>query len=746
MSYLSYIKRFLNVEAALLFLVLSRFFNSQIYIVFKPSLYLTIHTILELFSIIVSSTIAIQCFGSYPYRKSNRKLFLGIIFLSVGIFDLMHTLVYKGMPFFNLALTGQRATDFWVIARATEGIGLILYLLNWIPPKKTLMALSFFYVGIVTFTIIQWGPDLPPLLNPNGGVSGLKVGIEYFICLMYFSAISIAIRRNKNNRNREDLNLIYALCFILLSEIVFTFYKNVYDTDNLLGHIFKVIGYFYILKSVLMFNVKEPFMREYFSEKRFEKVFQTAPVALAIISKSDYRYLEVNECFLKLFNFSRKDILGKTPVEVGLSESLWQSILDNMVNNDDPNVVGNSLQSIELPVISKKGSILGYALTSCELIEFIGQECILFSATNISELKYLQEEIKKSEERFYKVFRSNPSMISIVRKSDNRFIDVSHRFLSQRKFSLENVIEKTPLELGYPENEYVKMLNILNKTGKIENYETTLVTENGFSGTILVSAELVSLNNEECIIFSTIDITELKRLQNEMTRLDCLNLVGQMAAGVGHEIRNPMTTVRGYLQLLGLKIENLGQRSTIKLMIDELDRANSIITEFLSLARTKKTTFQHLNLNDVLKSVYPLIEADTFTQNKQIRFTPGEIPAFDLNAKEITQLVLNLCRNGLEAMKARGCLNIETYLQNDYVVLAIKDEGPGIPSEVLNQLGTPFFTTKDNGTGLGLPICYRIAQSHKGRIDVCSNSNGTTFFVYFPVSSVGTLESKTTIA
>lgn len=734
MSYLSFIKKFLNVEAALILLILSRLFNSQIYIVLKPSFFLTIHTMLEFFSIIVSSTIAFQCFASYPYIKSNRRLFLGIIFFSVGIFDLMHTLLYKGMPFLNLALTGQRATDFWVIARATEGIGLILYLLNWIPPKKTSIILSFFYVGIVIFAIIQWGPDLPPLLDPNGGVSVLKVKIEYLISLIYFTAILILTRKSTKNSDGKGMDLIYAVCFILLSEIIFTFYKNVYDTDNFLGHIYKVIGYYYILKSVLMLNVREPFMREYFSEKRFEKVFQTAPVALAIISKSDHRYLEVNECFLKLFNLSCEDIIGKTPVEGGLPKNQWQNILDHM-NKENPYVVGKSLHSIEIPVISKKGSTLGYALTSCEPIEFNGQECILFSATNISEIKYLQEEIKKSEELFYKVFSMSPNMISIVRKSDNRFIDVNHLFLSQREFSRENVIGKTPFELGYPENEYLQMLNILNKEGRIENYEMMLVTENGLNGSILVSAETVTLNNEVCIIFSSTDITELKRLKNEMTRLDCLNLVGQMAAGVGHEIRNPMTTVRGYLQLLELKLENAGQKPIIKLMIDELDRANSIITEFLSLARTKKTTFQCLNLNDILKSVYPLIEADTFTQNKQIRFTPGEIPALDLNAKEITQLVLNLCRNGLEAMKARGCLSIETYLWNNHVVLSIKDEGSGIPPEALNELGTPFFTTKENGTGLGLPICYRIAQSHNARIDVRSNSNGTTFFVYFPVSS-----------
>ena len=142
------------------------------------------------------------------------------------------------------------------------------------------------------------------------------------------------------------------------------------------------------------------------------------------------------------------------------------------------------------------------------------------------------------------------------------------------------------------------------------------------------------------------DISQRKLFEEEMARLDRLNLVGQMAAGIGHEIRNPMTTVRGYLQLLGSRPGNAHQKSTFDLMISELDRANGIITEFLSLAQTKRTELKSQNLNDILNNLYPLLQADTFTQNKQICFIPGEIPYLELNVNKITQLVLNLTRNG----------------------------------------------------------------------------------------------------
>jgi len=249
------------------------------------------------------------------------------------------------------------------------------------------------------------------------------------------------------------------------------------------------------------------------------------------------------------------------------------------------------------------------------------------------------------------------------------------------------------------------------------------------------AAELVIANKE--LAFQNEEkakrATELINANKELARLDRLNLVGQMAAGIGHEIRNPMTTVRGYLQLFGAKPEFAGRKTTFDLMISELDQANAIITEFLSLAQTKRTELKCQDLNSILANLYPRLEAATFTQNKQICFIPGEIPNLDLNRKEITQLVLNLTRNGLEAMGERGCLNVKSYVEDGKVVLAIADEGCGIPAENLRKVGTPFFSTKDNQTGLGLATCYKIAESHNAMIRIDSDSIGTTFYILFPI-------------
>jgi two-component system, sporulation sensor kinase E len=231
------------------------------------------------------------------------------------------------------------------------------------------------------------------------------------------------------------------------------------------------------------------------------------------------------------------------------------------------------------------------------------------------------------------------------------------------------------------------------------------------------------------------DISELKRIQTEMARLDRLNLIGVMAAGLGHEIRNPLTTVRGFLQLLGEAERFSDVRDRFDLMISELDQANSIITEFLSLAKTKATDVEQHNLNEIIKRLQHLFSANAICKDKTVILELNEIPNLMVNEKEIRQLVLNLVSNGLEAMPDSGVLTVRTFLENDKVILSVQDQGLGIPSENMQKLGTPFWTTKDYGTGLGLAVCYGIAERHSAIIDVDTSSEGTTFYVRFQISA-----------
>ena len=254
----------------------------------------------------------------------------------------------------------------------------------------------------------------------------------------------------------------------------------------------------------------------------------------------------------------------------------------------------------------------------------------------------------------------------------------------------------------------------------------------GFLAISIIPIQTDGSIHEGLIVLGT-DITERKHMEIEITRLDRLNLVGEMATGIGHEIRNPMTSVRGFLQMF--KDRYAEDKEFMDLMIEELDTANSIITEFLSLAKNKMVDLKLNNLNSIISKILPLVQANAIVQEKNIIIYSSDIPDLLVDEKEIRQLILNLVRNALESMTPNGTVTIRTFMEEEKVVLAIQDQGYEISSDLLDKLGTPFFTTKEQGTGLGLAVCYRIAARHNAKIDIETSSSGTTFYVRFPRTS-----------
>ena len=244
-------------------------------------------------------------------------------------------------------------------------------------------------------------------------------------------------------------------------------------------------------------------------------------------------------------------------------------------------------------------------------------------------------------------------------------------------------------------------------------------------------AEMPSRETEG-ILFVGQDITELQRLKDEVDRMERLSLVGQMAASITHEIRNPMAVIRGFIQLLNERSDP-DQQSYFRIVLDELDRANGIINDFLSLAQNRIVQKEPGNLNELLNDVIPLIWADMNMRGQVFESKLCEqMDELELNGKEIKQLILNLARNGMEAMNDKGVLRIETLNLQDTVQLRVIDSGVGIPKEKQERLFDPFFTTKTNGTGLGLALCLSIVERHNGKIHVESEpGQGTTIIVSF---------------
>ncbi|MGE5653977.1 MAG: PAS domain S-box protein [Bacillota bacterium] len=380
----------------------------------------------------------------------------------------------------------------------------------------------------------------------------------------------------------------------------------------------------------------------------------------------------------------------------------------------------------------KDGTTLDIALTCSPIRDRDGRVTgFAIVHHDITDQKRVERRLISSEQRFYKAFHSSPLPNGII-TTKGVIIDINEGFCRQTGYSRDEVIGVSIDDLwGSAGDEWLTRAVAEHEA---ENLETRLPRKDGTMATVLVTTSRVELDGQDCLLVTAVDITERSRMMEEMMRLDRLNLVGQMAAGIGHEIRNPMTTVRGFLQLLGDKEECQPYREFFTLMIAELDRANGIISEYLSLARSKPVELRMGDLNQMIEAVRPMIEADALLRGKAFAVDLGSVPQIMLDAKEIRQLVLNLVRNGLEASPEGGEVRLCTRSEAGAVVMTIQDHGQGIPPEIVAKLGTPFVTTKDNGTGLGLPVCYSIANRHNATIHVETGTSGTTFTINFPVS------------
>ncbi|MEH7484719.1 PAS domain S-box protein [Neobacillus drentensis] len=350
----------------------------------------------------------------------------------------------------------------------------------------------------------------------------------------------------------------------------------------------------------------------------------------------------------------------------------------------------------------------------------------------IEERERIANHLYRSQERFRKIFESSPCLMAIFSQKNLTFIEVNTSWIKFTGYS-QDELEKHKINLkNFVDESTGKPINL---DRKIRNKKIRYKTKNGDIRDGLLSTEMIDIDPEPCTLIVLTDITDTVHLEKEMSRLDRLNLIGEMAAGIAHEIRNPMTTVQGFLQLSRNNSANLSAE-IIDLMLDELRRANAIITEFLNLAKNKVSVKKKQNLNTILEALSPLIQAEAFRSNKQVNLDLNKCPDIYIDQKEIRQLILNITLNGLDAMSSNGKLTIKTYTKNQAVILEIKDQGHGISPDVLQKLGTPFFTTKETGTGLGLAICYSVAKRHHAEIDITTGDEGTIFSICFQLNPI----------
>jgi two-component system sensor histidine kinase HydH len=291
-------------------------------------------------------------------------------------------------------------------------------------------------------------------------------------------------------------------------------------------------------------------------------------------------------------------------------------------------------------------------------------------------------------------------------------------------------------------NHFCGLEEYLNRGGSISEKEMECEFTQGKIVPVSVSASEI-INEEGKFVGQVLilrDLGEVRSLEGEIRRKEKLAAIGGLAAGVAHEIRNPLSSIKGIASYFKNKYdEGSGDEEMASVMIVEVDRLNRVISELLEFARPTDLKLKTVDVNSLIEHSVRLIQQEASAKNISIKLNLFEQPlSAEIDPDRFSQCLLNLYLNSLQAMKKDGQLNINDTLTDDgLIIIEVSDTGSGINHENLSKIFDPYYTTKTNGTGIGLAIVHKIIEAHKGNIKARSVSGqGTTFTISIPVKKV----------
>jgi len=488
--------------------------------------------------------------------------------------------------------------------------------------------------------------------------------------------------------------------------------------------------YFYVLKSEQLTVAKE-------EERRLSTLINSM-VDVVIFKDGDGRWIEANEFGLKLFQLEGVDYRGKKDSELAAytdyfadslraceitDEETWKNgvvtRVEEVITNPDGTV--KTFDTIKVPLYHSDGSRRGFVV--------IGRD--------ITERKQVKMLLEESEQRYKSLFDYNPDIVYMI-DLNGRIANLNPQFQSITGFSAEETIGRKLEDLVKKryKDEILKAHSSVITNHKSEIFELKVKHKSGKSITLSCTSVPMVINGKVAgIIGYGKDVTQIRETEKRLRRTEKLSVVGELSASVAHEIRNPLTSLKGFVQLL--KMEDEKHHLYYKIMLDELDRINHIVGELLLLAKPQKVLYKKVDIQNIISDVVSLLKTEASLHNIQIEFISREDEIqIECEPNQLKHLFINIIKNAIDASKQGDVVVISLERIGENVSIIIKDNGCGISTERLKRLGEPFYSSKEKGTGLGLTVSFNIVQSHSGKIQFNSEqSKGTVVQIDLPIKN-----------
>ena len=486
-------------------------------------------------------------------------------------------------------------------------------------------------------------------------------------------------------------------------------------------------------------NRKKAEQNLYESSKEIRDItFALDQSSIVAITDEKGKITTVNDRFCEISKYQRNELIGQDHRILNSGyhskeffKELWKTIGQGMVWKG------------EICNRAKDGSFYWVDTTIVPFLKESGKPYQFVAIrTDITDRKLAEEHLKETiKENTDIKFALDQSSIVAFTDAQGKITSVNDKFCEISKYTREEIIGKNHsiLNSSFHSKDFFKNLWKTIGEGKVWKGE---IRNKAKDGTYYwVDTTIIPFVNESGRPYQYLairnDITERKRTEEVLHRQDKLAAVGQLAAGVAHEIRNPLTSMRGYAEFLQLDELDPERLEFLNIILDEIERVNTIVEDFMVLAKPKAVELEEKNVVPVIKNVVSLLEFEARKKNVHLTFDCNqEIIQIECDENRLKQVFLNFIKNGIEAMPNGGDLHVRAVIHENNVQISIQDTGVGIPKEKLKNLGEPFFTTKKNGNGLGLMVSFKIIESHNGKVFVESEPNkGTTFNILLPAKT-----------
>ena len=482
------------------------------------------------------------------------------------------------------------------------------------------------------------------------------------------------------------------------------------------------------------------------SEERYREVIESQ-TEMVCRYRADTTLTFVNEAYCRFFGRDRSELLGSrflslipTEGHAAVLEEIGRMLRERRPISHEHEVLRPDgsvswMQWDDYPIYSRNGELLE--------LQGIGRD--------VTERHRAMEELRHSEERFAGVFRGSPVAIAIIRQADGRLVEVNPEWEKFFQITREEAVGKTPVDLGLvgsPGSDR-RFREMLQAGEALRSFEQQVHLRDGTTRWMSLSSELIQLEGERCFVVMSRDITEQREAyeaRRVIARSSRLALLGELTASIAHEVNQPLGAILSNAEAAEMLLAQGGEGALpeVRQILADIRRddlrASEVITRVRALIGNRDTRMDALDVNELLESSMRLVVHDVQRRGVVIgRDYALNLPVISGDRVQLEQLLLNLMLNAMDALKevapAQRRITLRSARRDPGAVeIGVEDNGHGIAPEKIERLFDSFYTTKENGMGLGLSLVRSIAETHAGRVTAENNAGGgATFRLILPI-------------